>query len=83
MLFNNLLIVTTDVGNNVLYLSIPVNQNWLGYEFNRFNIPFSHYYNNFRQKISDLLLFLGWLLFAWSVIHRTSKLFGHNSSNKE
>lgn len=83
MLFNNLLIVTTDVGNNVLYLSIPVNQNWIGYEFNRFNIPFLHYYNNFRQKISDLLLFLGWLLFAWSVIHRTSKLFGHNSSNKE
>lgn len=82
MLFNNLLIVTTDVGNNVLYLSIPVNQNWIGYEFNRFNIPFLHY-NNFRQKISDLLLFLGWLLFAWSVIHRTSKLFGHNSSNKE
>ena len=83
MLFNNLLIITTDVGNNVLCISIPVNQNWLGYEFKKFDIPFSHYYNNFRQRISDLLLFLGWLLFAWSVIHRTSKLFGHNSSSKE
>lgn len=64
------------------YKSLKLNKiSLFGMEFD-FELDIDYYYNNYRLKISNILLFLSYLLFAWSIIRRSAKLFGHDADKE-
>ena len=80
--FDGLIFIKQSADNSVVALGISLNGvQYYGYTFSGFWLDISYYYNNYRTKLSNLLLFFCYLGFAFSVIHRTSKLFGYSSSS--
>ena len=80
-LFDGLVAIKQSADNSVFGVGVSFDVDYYGYTFNGFYFDISYYYNNYRNKLSNFLLFMCYMMFAWSVIHRTSKLFGHSSSD--
>lgn len=82
--FDGLISIKQSADNSVVALGVSLkNVQYYGYTFSGFWLDISYYYNNYRVKLSNLLLFFCYIGFAFSVIHRTSKLFGYSSSSND
>lgn len=82
--FDGLISIKQSADNSVVFLGVSLNGvQYYGYTFSGFWLDISYYYNNYRVKLSNLLLFFCYIGFAFSVIHRTSKLFGYSSSSND
>ena len=82
-LFDGLVSIKQSADNSVVKLGVSLSTNFYGYHFDGFYIDLTYYYNNLRLKVSNFLLFVFYMLFAWSVIHRISRLFGGSVSNND
>lgn len=80
--------VSVPIFFGLLYLQTEPCYSVKSQSFTLFNSEFSfemnldYYYNNYRVKVSNILLCFSYLCFAWSIIRRSAKLFGH-SAEKE
>lgn len=68
-------------GNRII--SIPLSGTFFGYEFKDFKIDISYYYQNYRTKLSDVILTICYLSFAWSIVHRISIIYGGSRSDND
>lgn len=82
-LFGGIVSIRQSADNSIVGVGVTFEASFYGYVFTGFYLDISYFYNNYRVLLSNFLLFLCYVRFAWSVIHRTSKLFGHSSSDSD
>ena len=79
--FDLLNIVSTGQSKKIVFLIPDVN--FFGYTFSDFDLDISYYYYNYRQRLSDVILTVVYLSFAFTVCHRVAVVYGGSRTDND